>query len=96
MDVELRNDLQKMLEGKTDKYGLKNLFFMTFSAAIGFRARMCASDYVHAAASLLERPVSDESPTTCFLDAADALDLWVHRLVMWESGEMELADMEAI
>lgn len=77
MDVELRNGLQKMLEAKADKYGLKNLFFMTFSATLGFRARMCAADYVHAAAALLERPDIDESSATCFLDAADALDVWV-------------------
>ncbi|XP_063888720.1 cell division control protein 45 homolog isoform X2 [Scylla paramamosain] len=95
MDVELRNGLQKMLEGKTDKYGLKNLFFMTFSATLGFRARMCASDYVHAAVSLLERPDSDESPTTCFLDAADALDLTKPE-VLGRGIELRKQQLEAI
>ena len=77
MDVELRNGLQVMLEEKADKYGLKNLFFMTFSATLGFRARMGAADYVHSTVALLERPDTEESSATFFLDATDALDTLV-------------------
>lgn len=75
MDVELRNDLQKMLEEKADKYGLEHLFFMTFSATQGFRSKMCAADYVYGTAALLEHPEVEDSPAARFFSASDALDL---------------------
>ncbi|KAG0711761.1 Cell division control protein 45 [Chionoecetes opilio] len=75
MDVALRHGLQAMLEDKAEKYDLKNLSFMTFSVALGFRARMSAADYVHAASALLERPDTEDTAATAFLDATDVLDV---------------------
>lgn len=75
MDAEYRKNLHKMLKEKEEKYDLEQLFYMTFTATMGFRSKMCSADYVHSAASLMERLDPEEPPATGFLIASDALDL---------------------
>lgn len=75
MDIALRKEIQNLLESKSEKYGLLNLLYPSFTLSYGFRNKFSASDYAYAAASLLENPEETKSDTECFLNASDCFNL---------------------
>ena len=75
MDVNLRNDLETMLESKTQKYGLEGFSYLSFVVNLGYRSNFCASDCVYVSSSLLETPNKEKTSTDAFLDAIDSLEL---------------------
>lgn len=75
MDVALRKELQSLLESKTEKYGLENLLFPSFSLTHGFRSRFCAMDYIYAAQALLETTDKEKAAADAFLDVTDSLTM---------------------
>lgn len=84
MDMTMKQELQSLLEGKADKYGLSQLLFASFSLSYGFRSRFSASDYVYATSALLEPNDRDKTPAEAFLDCSDSLSM--SRIGVLEKG----------
>ncbi|KAL7645415.1 UNVERIFIED_CONTAM: hypothetical protein RMT77_003801 [Armadillidium vulgare] len=75
MDISLRGEIQELLENKSEKYGISNMTYASFSLNHGFRSKFCASDSVYSSSALLESPDKSKLNTDCFLDASDSLNL---------------------
>lgn len=73
MDMTIKENLREVIEESSNKFGLKDMRFQTFSVHFGFKNRFLATDVVHAAAALLESVEKEESATDNFIKALDSL-----------------------
>jgi cell division control protein 45 len=55
MDLGLRTEVAALFEEKSEKYGLEDITYGSFSANFGFRHKFCAADVVYACLSLMEQ-----------------------------------------
>jgi len=55
MNLELRNEITALFEEKSDKYGLEDITYGSFTANFGFRHKFCAADIVYACLALMEQ-----------------------------------------
>uniref|UniRef100_A0A336L5R6 CSON003648 protein n=1 Tax=Culicoides sonorensis TaxID=179676 RepID=A0A336L5R6_CULSO len=74
MDLTLRKEFYKMLEGLTDKYGMPDIIYGSFTLQYGYRNRFAAADYVFSMIALLESITKEKSPEQCFLETMDSLN----------------------
>lgn len=61
MDLQLRKEFLESLEKLSDKYGLQDIIYATFTLKYGYRNKYCASDIVFALLAILESSVSNKS-----------------------------------
>lgn len=74
MDLTLRKDFYKMLEGLADKYGMPDIIYGSFTLQYGYRNRFAAADYVYSMIALLESITKEKPPEQCFLETLDSLN----------------------
>lgn len=74
MDLTLRKEFYKMLEGLAEKYGMPDVIYGSFTLQYGYRNRFAAADYVYSMVALLESVTKEKSPEQCFLEAFDSLN----------------------
>lgn len=74
MDVELRSHLKEWIEDASEKFGLDEIMYGSFTVQLGYKTKLCASDVVFAVSSTLE-DTSDETKSYSdnFLDALDSM-----------------------
>lgn len=58
MDLQLRQEFQSSLERFSEKYGLAEITFPSFTLSFGYRNKYCASDVVYGLLAILENSVS--------------------------------------
>lgn len=58
MDLQLRQEFTSSLERFSEKYGLSDITFPSFTFSFGYRNKYCASDLVYALLAILENSVS--------------------------------------
>lgn len=58
MDLQLRQEFQASLERLSEKYGLTDIAFPSFTLQFGYRNKYCASDVVYGLLAILENSVS--------------------------------------
>lgn len=73
MDLVLRKEFYKMIEGLAEKYGIPDIIYGSFTLQFGYRNRFSAADYVLGLASLLESISYDRNSEHCFLLTLEAL-----------------------
>lgn len=57
MDLQLRKEFQSTLEKFSEKYGLCDITFPSFTLSFGYRNKYCASDIVYGLLAILENSV---------------------------------------
>jgi cell division control protein 45 len=55
MDIDLRNQIVKLFEEKSEKYRLDDITYGSFNATFGFRHKFCAADIVYSTLALMEQ-----------------------------------------
>ena len=55
MDLDLRNQIVKLFEEKSEKYRLDDITYGSFNATFGFRHKFCAADIVYSTLALMEQ-----------------------------------------
>jgi cell division control protein 45 len=55
MDLTLRTEVGSLFEEKSEKYGLEDIMYGSFTANFGFRNKFCAADIVYACLALMEQ-----------------------------------------
>lgn len=73
MDLVLRKEFYKMMEGLAEKYGIPDIIYGSFTLQYGYRNKFSAADYVFGLSSLLEAITSENTPDRCFLNTMEAL-----------------------
>lgn len=73
MDMVLRKEFHQMIEKLSEKYGLPEIVYISFTLQYGYRNRYSASDYVYGMLAMLETIKKDRTPEFCFLEAQDSL-----------------------
>ncbi|XP_018329160.1 cell division control protein 45 homolog [Agrilus planipennis] len=73
MDLDLRQEFLSKLEKFSEKYGLTDIIYSTFTLSYGYRNKFTASDYVYALIAILDASSSDKNPQECFHLALDCL-----------------------
>lgn len=73
MDMILRKEFHQMIEKLSEKYGLPEIVYISFTLQYGYRNRYSASDYVYGMLAMLETIKKDRTPEFCFLEAMDSL-----------------------
>lgn len=73
MELMLRKEFYLMVEKHSEKYGIPDIVFGSFTLQYGYRNKYSASDYVYAMLALLESIKKDRSPEYCFWEALDSL-----------------------
>lgn len=73
MDLVLRKEFYKMIEGLAEKYGIPDIIFGSFTLQYGYRNRFAAADYVFGLTSLLEAITQERNYEHCFLMTLEAL-----------------------
>lgn len=58
MDLQLRKEFHESLEKLSEKYGLQDIVYASFTLQYGYRNKYCASDIVFALLAILESSVS--------------------------------------
>lgn len=58
MDLLLRQEFKESLQKFSEKYGLDDVTYATFTLQFGYRNKYCASDVVYALLAILEISVS--------------------------------------
>lgn len=58
MDLQLRKEFHETLEKISEKYGLQDIVYASFTLQFGYRNKYCASDIVFALLAILESSVS--------------------------------------
>lgn len=73
MDLVLRKEFYKMIEGLAEKYSIPDIIYGSFTLQYGYRNRFSAADYVFAMMGLLESISNERSPDYCFIETLDSL-----------------------
>lgn len=73
MDMVLRKEFHQMIEKLSEKYGLSEIVYISFTLQYGYRNRYSASDFVYSMLAMLETIKKDRTPEFCFLEALDSL-----------------------
>lgn len=60
MDLQLRKEFHSTLAKLSEKYGLEDIDFASFTLQYGYRNKYCASDIVYALLAILEFSVSEQ------------------------------------
>ena len=68
MDLGLRTEVATLFEEKSEKYGLEDITYGSFSANFGFRHKFCAADVVYACLSLMEQHQDSNNGKFVFLN----------------------------
>jgi cell division control protein 45 len=68
MDLGLRTEVAALFEEKSEKYGLEDITYGSFSANFGFRHKFCAADVVYACLSLMEQHQESNNGNTFNMD----------------------------
>lgn len=58
MDLQLRKEFHESLEKLSEKYGLQDIVYASFTLQYGYRNKYCASDIVFSLLAILESSVS--------------------------------------
>lgn len=59
MDLQLKKEFHETLEKLSEKYGLQDIVYASFTLQYGYRNKYCASDIVFALLAILEASVSN-------------------------------------
>ncbi|KAK9753843.1 Methyltransferase domain [Popillia japonica] len=73
MDLQLRQEFQNSLENLSEKYGLNDIVYASFTLQYGYRNKYSASDIVYALLAILEASTSDKRHEECFHTSLDCL-----------------------
>nr|CAI5862771.1 unnamed protein product [Callosobruchus analis] len=73
MDLQLRKEFLEVLEKLSEKYGLQDLIYASFTLQYGYRNKYCAADIVYALLAILEASPRDKKPEELFNLALDCL-----------------------
>lgn len=57
MDLQLRQEFQNSIENLSEKYGLTDIVYASFTLQYGYRNKYSASDIVYALLAILEASV---------------------------------------
>lgn len=58
MDLQLRQEFHSTIENLSEKYGLTDIMYATFSVSYGYRNKYSAADVVYGMLAILEAGVS--------------------------------------
>lgn len=73
MDLTLRKEFYKMIEGLAEKYGIPDIIYGSFTLNYGYRNKFAAADYIYGMIALLESINKEKPPEQCFLETLDSL-----------------------
>ncbi|XP_018560967.1 cell division control protein 45 homolog [Anoplophora glabripennis] len=73
MDLQLRKEFHSTLERLSEKYGLQDISYVSFTLQYGYRNKYCASDIVFALLAILEASPRGKNPDELFNLALDCL-----------------------
>ncbi|CAH0549110.1 unnamed protein product [Brassicogethes aeneus] len=73
MDLQLRKEFHGSLEKLSDKYGLQDIIYASFTLKYGYRNKYCASDIVYALLAILEASPREKKMEECFNLSLDCL-----------------------
>ncbi|KAJ8956232.1 hypothetical protein NQ318_014963 [Aromia moschata] len=73
MDLQLRKEFHETLERLSEKYGLQDITYATFTLQYGYRNKYCAMDIVLALLAILEASPKEKKPEELFNSALDCL-----------------------
>lgn len=73
MDLVLRKEFYQMISKLSEKYGIPDIVFGSFTFNYGYRNKFSASDYVYGSIALLESVKTNKSPEDCFSECLTSL-----------------------
>lgn len=88
MDLQLRQEFPSAIEKFSEKYGLVDIEYATFTMSYGYRNKYCAADVVYGMMTLLEAVHQNKKMEELFQSALDCLSR-SHRYIL--NGAIEKA-----
>lgn len=73
MDLILRQEFYQSLAKLSEKYGIPDIIYGSFTMQYGYRSRYSAADFVYGILAILESIKPNRSPEHCFMEALDSL-----------------------